>query len=118
MEKKSTNQKSEEWQLMSRIYRFEAEVEGDVLSRETFPIYDDSLKNLLGGFSLKRGDVIIGFVAGVDHPTALAISTGASFYFTPMEDCNGMISHGVISDIPNGQGGILIHKAYEGGGSD
>ena len=99
---------------MSKVYRFEVEVEGDVLSRETFPIYDDSLKTLLGGFSLKSGDVIVGFVAGVDHPAALAVSTGSHFYFTVKDDRNGMVSHGIINEVPSGHGWVLVSRAYEG----
>lgn len=98
---------------MGKIFRFTAEVEGDVYSRETFPIYDDECKQLLGGFSLVQGELVLGFIAGTEHPAALYVSTGAPFYFTPRDDKNGNVSFGVISEAPISPLSVKIPKAYE-----
>lgn len=98
---------------MDSIYQFEVAVEGDVISGESFPIYDDEAKKLLGGFTLKGGDVIYGFIAGVDHTAALFVSTGDPFYFTPREDRNGKIAYGIVSELPISPLSVVIDKAYE-----
>jgi len=98
-----------------RVYRFMAEVSGDVYSRETFPIYDDECNQLIGGFTLVRGNTILGFIAGNEHPTALMVSTGGEFFFTPRDDKNGNVSFGVISDHTISPVSVRIPKAYEEG---
>ena len=98
---------------IAKVYRFMAEIDGDVYSRETFPIYDDSCKQLLGGFTLVKGNLILGFVAGNEHPTALMISTGGQFFFTPREDKNGNVSFGLLSDHCISPVSVRIPRAYE-----
>lgn len=84
---------------MDNIYKFRVEIEGDAPSGESHPIYDDEKKQLLGAFVLDTGQFILGFISGVDHPTALHISTRYPFYFTPIEGADGKISHGIVSEV-------------------
>lgn len=85
---------------MIKTYRFDVEVEGDIFSGEAYPIYDDRYNGLIGGFYLVKGNYITGFVSGSGHPAGIAVSLGDNFYFTPKEDLNGKISHGLISEHP------------------
>ena len=96
------------------VYTFEIEIEGDIYSGESFPIYDDECKKLLGGFTLKKGEVIYGFIAGVNHQAALYVSTGETFYFTPKEDENGKVSHGIVSDLPISPLSVAVDKTNGG----
>ena len=98
---------------MLKTYTFKTEIEGDVLSGESYPIYDDECKKLLGGFTLDRAEVIYCFITGTDHVAALFVSTDASFYFTPKEDKNGKVSYGVISELPISPLSVLIKHAKE-----
>lgn len=81
-------------------YKFKANIEGDICSGESYPIYNDGYTALIGGFTLNKGDQVLGFVSGTGHPAAIFVSTGDNFYFTPREDKNGMISHGIVSEVP------------------
>jgi len=83
---------------MDRIYKFQAEVSGDTPSKESHPIYDDEYQ-LLGAFVLDRGQVVLGFVSGRYHSTALHVSTGAPFFFTPFDGEDGKIAYGIVSEV-------------------
>ena len=98
---------------MNNVYKFEIEVQGDVISGETFPIYDDTLEKLLGGFTLLYGETIFGFISGVNHPAAIFISSESPFYFTPRDDKNGKVSYGVISEVSCSPLSVKILKAKE-----
>lgn len=102
--------------MQGNIYKFEVAVPWDMVSGETIPLYDNNLKeSLAGGFTLSEGNTIAGFVAGVEHPSALRISTGDSFYITPVFDVNGQVISGFVSDIPAGKyDSVLVDKATEG----
>lgn len=84
---------------MDNIYKFSVEIEGDAPSGESHPIYDDEKRQLLGAFVLDRGQFILGFISGVDHPTALHVSTGYPFYFTPIEGEDGKVLYGIVSEV-------------------
>lgn len=98
---------------MDRVYQFEVAIEGDILSGESFPIYDEEQKKLLGGFALKNADVIFGFISGINHSAALFVSTGEVFYFTPREDLNGKVAYGVISELPISPLSVEINNCGE-----
>ena len=84
---------------MDKIYKFKVEVSGDAPSGESYPIYDDEKHQLLGAFVVDKGQVLLGFISGIHHPTALYISTGDIFYFTPIDGPDGKIAYGVVSDV-------------------
>jgi len=94
------------------IYQFEVEISGDVISGESYPIYDynNEKETLLGGFSLVSGDKIIGFVSGKNYPAALMVSSDSPFYFTPKDNYQGKVSHGVLSEYSISPLSIKISK--------
>jgi hypothetical protein len=71
----------------------------DFESNLTMPIYSDN-DELIGSFVYDSFyDKLQGFVAGVGHPLALAISTGDPVFFTPTEIEHGC-SHAVLTQAP------------------
>jgi hypothetical protein len=83
--------------MEARIFRFKVEIPGDLESYKTYPVYDEFGK-LVGGFTVFKGSMMAGFIAGVGYPLALVISTGEPFYFTACEDSTGRISYGKVTD--------------------
>ena len=83
----------------SNIYKFKVEIGGDAPSGESHPIYDDEGKHLLGAFVLDKGQTLLGFVSGVAHPTALHVSTGDFFFFTPIDGPDGKVAFGIVSEV-------------------
>lgn len=81
------------------IYRFRAEISGDAPSLESYPIYDDECYNLLGAFTVDRGDTMMCFISGRYHEAALLISTGDKFYFTPVDGPDGKVIYGIVSEL-------------------
>lgn len=94
------------------VYKFAGIIEGDIRSDESFPLYDDMKTVLIGAFTLYRRDIIDGWVAGVDHPVALKISTGEPFYLTPVDDDVGQVAYGLVSELPISDLSVEIKKAY------
>jgi hypothetical protein len=83
----------------NNILYFEVEIDGDMLSSEVKPIYDESRSRLLGSFVLKRGNKVACFVAANEPPYSLFFTSNQPFYLTPREsDIDGKIDYAVISE--------------------
>ncbi len=95
-----------------KLFTFQVDLDGDVLSGESYPLYDDKQTTLLGGFTLLSGSTIKGFVSSTNHPTGLFISEGEPFYITPKEDESGKVASAIISEFPISVLSTVIKKAY------
>ena len=82
---------------MSRTYKFIAQISQNVASFETYPILDESLKQVVGGFTVMSGDSVSGFVSGQGYDTALAVSSESPFWFTVVSPTDGSL-YGIVSD--------------------
>lgn len=84
--------------MLERIYRFEVQLFENAPTGETFPLVDEQ-GVLMGSFVRLVGDLVRGWVAGNGSPVALQVSTGESFYLTPMFDRESrFVTHGVVSE--------------------
>jgi hypothetical protein len=61
------------------IQRFK--VSSPFKSKHPFPVYD--IYNVLAGSGVSDGHDLVCFVARAGYPTALEITSGSKFYFTP-----------------------------------
>lgn len=99
-----------------RVYQFQAEVYGDVVSGNVKPIYDE-YQNLVGGFTVLRGNLLQCFVGGDGFPAALALSSEESFYLTSRssspDGLRALVSHCIISERPIGPDSIKVSMATE-----
>lgn len=96
----------------ARIYKFQADIPGDMVSYESYPIFDE-YDFLIGAFTLLRGSVVIGFVSGTGSPSGIPISTGESFYFTGLPGKTGRVDKGIISMRPFNGNSVKVTGAYE-----
>ena len=94
-----------------RSYLFEAEIRDDVPSRKTFPVYDD-LGKCIGGFHVKKGDIVEGLISGTYYDAGLLVSSGQSFYFTLSRDVTNTVC-GIISSCVFDATSVKILKSEE-----
>jgi len=96
-----------------RIYKFQADIPGDMVSYESYPVYDE-YQNLAGAFTLIRGSLIGGFISGVGYPLALKVSTDEAFYFTAIPSTKtGRVESGMITEKPVNGDSIKVTCAHE-----
>lgn len=96
--------------MNDKVFTFNVEVYGDMLSYASLPIYDDAY-NLIGAFIVDKGQQIAGFVSGTKSPAALAISTGDSFFFTTHDGEDGKIDFAILTEYRLYTTSILVDKA-------
>lgn len=84
--------------MEQRIYKFLTNIDGDMESFTTCPIYDDNMV-VVGGFCVYSGNAVEGFISGNENSVALLISTGDGFWFTPKSDSTGRIHHAIVSEV-------------------
>ena len=96
--------------MHDQVFTFQVEVDGDVLSHTSLPIFVDAT-NLIGGFIVDKGQVVSGFVSGTRYPAAIAISTGDKFYFTTFDDDSGKVDSAILTDYKLNATSILVSKA-------
>jgi hypothetical protein len=82
---------------MLRTYSFQVEVYGDVISGSAMPIYDHETELLAGGFNVMHGNLITCFLSGHGYPLALQVSSGGSFYLTPIMDKRDQVCGAYVS---------------------
>lgn len=83
--------------MTNKILSFEADISGDMLSDGSRPIYDDN-GDVVGGFTLKRGSTVSGFVAFQEWHK-LYVAHGTKFFFTPTEGQDGKINGGLVTEV-------------------
>lgn len=83
-------------------YSFQVEIYGDVIYDGIMPIYDADTNMPVGGFTARHGNLIACFLSGQGYPTALNVSSGESFWFTPLNDKKGQVCAAYVSGLPLG----------------
>jgi len=77
--------------------KFDVELVGDVICDGAMPVYDNFKYKLLGGFTVKQGNIVRCFLAITDNPFVMNYEEGIPFWITPNVDKNGQVCGAVLT---------------------
>lgn len=81
---------------MNNIYRFSIDF-GWAEADKSWPIYDEN-DALVGGFTVGEFGELACFVSGIGFPICLKISSGDSFFATPITGKHGQTEKIIVSE--------------------